>query len=123
MARNLTAAFEFVSSTTIATGGSTVIDCWLVNFGSAAPASTTGIYLSTDTTITTSDRLVTTVTSPALTIHGTPGYYDRQTVTLNLPGDLAPGTYYIGGIADYTNGITESDEANNNHEVTRISAA
>ena len=48
------------------------------------------------------------------------GYEDHQTVTLNLPGSLAPGTYYIGGIADYTNVIAEGNEANNNHEVTKI---
>ena len=37
-----------------------------------------------------------------------------------MSGSLAPGTYYIGGIADYTNAIAESNETNNNHEVTKI---
>ena len=92
-----------------------------VNFGKAsASASTTGIYLSTDATITTSDTLLTTVASASLTANGTAGYHDHQTVALNLSGSLAPGTYYIGGIADYTNAIAESNEANNNHEVTKI---
>ncbi|MBR1092402.1 hypothetical protein JQ621_33580, partial [Bradyrhizobium manausense] len=31
------------------------------------------------------------------------------------------GTYYIGGLADYNNAISESNEANNNHNVTQIS--
>jgi serralysin len=68
MGPDLVAAFDSVSSTTIAAGGSSSIDYWLVNLGKgAASASTTGIYLSTDATITTSDTLVTTVSSSALT--------------------------------------------------------
>ncbi len=118
---DLAAAFDSVSSTTIAAGDSATIDYWLVNFGKgAASASTTGIYLSTDATITTSDTLVTTVASASLTANGTAGYYDHQIVALNLSGSLAPGTYYIGGIADYTNAVAESNETNNNHEVTKI---
>ena len=118
---DLVAAFDAVSSTTIAAGGSATIDYWLVNFGKgAASASTTGIYLSTDATITTSDTLLTTVASASLTANGTAGYYDHQIVALNLSGSLAPGTYYIGGIADYTNAVAEGNEANNNHEATKI---
>ena len=93
-----------MSNTTIAAGGSTTVDFWVVNFGNAtAGASTSGLYLSTDSTITTADTLLATVASPALTPDGTAGYYDHQTVSLTLPGNLAPGTYYIGGIADYNN--------------------
>ena len=58
--------------------------------------------------------------SPSLTANGTTGYYDHQTISLTLPGDVTPGTYYIAGIADYTNAIAESNEANNNHNVTQI---
>ena len=101
-----------VSNTTIAPGGSTSVDFWVVNFGNAASAaSTSGLYLSTDATITTSDTLLATVASPALTPMSTPGYYDHQTVSLTLPGNLAPGTYYIGGIADYNNAVAESNES------------
>jgi hypothetical protein len=60
------------------------------------------------------------VGSGALTASGTAGYYDHQNITVNLPGSLAPGTYYIGGIADYTNGIAESNEVNNNYNVRQI---
>ncbi|MCK1408089.1 CARDB domain-containing protein [Bradyrhizobium sp. 76] len=118
---DLTASFDSVSSTSVAVAGSTTIDFWLVNFGKAAAAmSTSGVYLSTDATITTSDTLLTTIASPGLTANGTAGYYDHQTVTLTLPGNLSAGTYYIGGIADYANSVTESNEANNNHSVTQI---
>ena len=118
---DLTVSFDSLSSSTIAAGGSTSIDYWLVNFGkAAAAASTSGIYISTDATITTSDTLLMTVGAGALTASGTAGYYDHQTITLNLPGSLAPGTYYIGGIADYANGVVESNEANNNYNVKQI---
>ena len=33
---------------------------------------------------------------------------------VNLPGNLAPGTWYIGALADYHSQIGESNEANNN---------
>ena len=102
-------------------GGSTAIDYWLVNFGAAASAaSISGIYISTDATITTADTLLSTVASPALAANSVSGYYDHQAITLNLPGSLAPGTYYIGGIADYTNAIVESNEANNNYQARQI---
>ncbi|MDE5443681.1 matrixin family metalloprotease [Bradyrhizobium sp. CSA207] len=121
---DLTASFDSVSSTTIAAGGSATVDFWMVNFGKAvAAASTSGLYLSTDSTITTGDTLLTTVASPGLTVNGAPGYFDHQTISLALPGNLAPGTYYIGGIADYTNAIAESNETNNNHSVTQITVA
>ncbi|KRQ10152.1 NF038122 family metalloprotease [Bradyrhizobium manausense] len=118
---DLTASFDSVSSTTIAAGGSTNVDFWVVNFGKAAAApSTSGFYFSTDATITTGDTLLSTVASPGLTANGTPGYYDHQAITLTLPSNVAPGTYYIGAIADYTNAIAESNETNNNHNVTQI---
>ncbi|WP_410958787.1 hypothetical protein, partial [Salmonella sp. 6201] len=85
----------------IAAGGSTNVDFWVVNFGeAAAAASVSGLYLSTDATIDTGDTLLTTVASPGLSANGATGYYDHQTVSLALPANLAPGTYYIGGIAD-----------------------
>ena len=37
-----------------------------------------------------------------------------------LPGNLAPGTYYIGGIADYNNQVSESNEVNNTYNVAQI---
>ncbi|MCK1380215.1 M10 family metallopeptidase C-terminal domain-containing protein, partial [Bradyrhizobium sp. 24] len=118
---DLTASYDSVSSTTIAAGGSTNIDFWVVNFGkAAAAASISGLYLSTDATITTGDTLLTTVASPGLSANGATGYFDHQTISLELPANLAPGTYYIGGIADYNNAISESNEANNNHNVTQI---
>jgi serralysin len=93
-----------------------------MNIGNAVSgASTAQIYLSTSPTITTSDTVLATLTSPqTLATVSQPGYYDHQQVTVALPGNLAPGTYYIGGIADYNNQVTESNETNNTYNVVQV---
>jgi Ca2+-binding RTX toxin-like protein len=68
-----------------------------------------GIYLSTDSVIDASDLMVTTAQSRSLQgftlFTDSPPFY--------VPSNLAPGTYYIGAIADWSNSIVESDETNN----------
>jgi Ca2+-binding RTX toxin-like protein len=63
----------------------------------AAPASMTGIYLSADTTIATSDKLIATSPAPALA----PGGSDTESVALSLPTNLAAHVYYLGAISDF----------------------
>ncbi len=75
----------------------------------AAAASTTGIYLSTDSTITSSDTLLNAGSTPSLA----PGGSDNESVSVPFPGNLAAGTYYIGAIANYNGQVTESNAANN----------
>ena len=41
-------------------------------------------------------------------------------MSVTLPGNLAPGTYYIGGIADYNNQVSESDETDNTYNAVQI---
>ena len=103
-----------VDKTTVATGGSLTVDAYNMNLGNATVGpSTAQIYLSADATITASDTALATVsTSTTLATVGQPGYFDHQTLTVALPGNLAPGTYYIGGLADYNNQISESNENN-----------
>jgi Ca2+-binding RTX toxin-like protein len=74
-----------------------------------AGASTTGIYLSTDSTITTGDTLLTTVATPALNA----GTSDNENAALVLPSNLTPGTYYVGAVTDYNNQVVEGNETNN----------
>jgi len=70
----------------------------LHNTGTAtAAASTTGVYLSADSAITTSDHLVGTAPAPALPA----GNYDTESAALNLPANLKPATYYLGAISNY----------------------
>src|SRR6266850_1236933 len=65
--------------------------------GSSA-ASTTGLYLSTDSTITATDMLLGTFSSPALQSGGT----HNESISFSLPANLAAGTYYLGVVADST---------------------
>jgi hypothetical protein len=115
------AEYVSVGNTTVAAGGSTTVDAYAMNLGNGVSgASTAGIYLSTDANITTSDTLLTTVNSGTLATVSQPGYYDHQTLSVTLPGNLAPGTYYIGGIADYNNHVSESNETNNTYNVVQV---
>jgi CARDB len=110
---NLT-EYVVVSNTALSTVAITTVTALDINLGAfSSPGSTAGIYLSTDSTITTSDTLLTTLTSPGLAAVGQSGYYDAQSVQVTLPGSLAPGTYFIGGIADYNNQVAESNETDN----------
>jgi Ca2+-binding RTX toxin-like protein len=80
------------------------------NIGSeAAAASTAGLYLSTDATITISDRLVGSYSSPSLQAGGT----DSESIAWSLPTNLSAGTYHLGVIADATSQVAESNESNN----------
>lgn len=115
-----------VNKTTALAGDSLTVDAYNMNLGNGVDATptTAGIYLSTDATITTSDTLLTTIsTSATLATVSQPGYYDHQTVTVTLPGNLAPGTYYIGGLADYNNHLAESSETNNAYNVVQVTVA
>jgi Ca2+-binding RTX toxin-like protein len=75
----------------------------------AAAASTAGIYLSTDGTITTADILIGTIAIPSLAAGGSVS----GNVTVPFPSSLTAGTYHLGVIADYNNQIAESNESNN----------
>ncbi len=99
-----------LSSSSVAIGGSVTLNYGVINFGNAvAGASNSGIYLSTDRTITTSDTLLRTDSVQSIS----PNYGEWEQIDITIPVTVAAGTYYIGAIADYNNAITESNEANN----------
>ena len=68
------------------------------------------MYLSTDSTITTSDTKLGS-TQQASSISG--GSYRSGTYSPTLPSNLAQGTYYFGIIVDTTSRVSEGDETNN----------
>jgi subtilisin family serine protease len=68
-----------------------------------------GFYLSTNSRITANDRRIGTVSLSAIPA----GASIALTVNAAIPSDLAPGTYYIGAIADDTGALRESIEVNN----------
>jgi VCBS repeat-containing protein len=103
-----------LSATTVTPGDNITFTYWVDNFGTGpAPASQTGIYLSTDSVITSSDVLLTIVNTPQLTTlsgsHGT----DFESVGITIPGGLVAGQYFIGAIGDYNGQIAELSEINN----------
>jgi Ca2+-binding RTX toxin-like protein len=82
----------------------------------SAPVSDSGLYLSTDKTITTADTLIGTFHGSALSAGGS----QAESIALALPGNLAAGTYYIGVLADSTGQVTESNESNNASSVQTV---
>ena len=66
------------------------------------------IVLSTNNIISTSDRVIASGRA-----FGPAGTFVFATFPLRVPGDLAPGTYFVGGILDPANIISEAREANN----------
>lgn len=80
------------------------------NNGETPKKPNVGWYISTDSTITTSDTLFETTSLPRLYI----GHTDTLLTTITIPTNLTSGTtYYLGAIIDYDNKINETDENNN----------
>jgi Ca2+-binding RTX toxin-like protein len=86
------------------------------NLGGSAGVSTTALYLSTDSTVTTADTVLTTFGVPAI------GSLSSASVTaaLAFPGNLTPGTYFLGAIADINGQVTEENESNNLWNVVAV---
>jgi large repetitive protein len=76
---------------------------------SAAGVFRLGIYLSTDTVITRSDTQIGTCNFPSLGVEATA----TCSGNITLPANIAPGSYHVGGFADDTEQVSESDENNN----------
>jgi Ca2+-binding RTX toxin-like protein len=93
----------------LAVTGSTV-NFALKDVGAAAAgASVSALYLSTHTTVTTSDTLIGTYSASSLQAGAT----QSESIAFSLPSNIAAGTYYLGVIADATSKVAESNETNN----------
>ncbi len=68
-----------------------------------------GLYLSSDTTITTGDTFLATFGVGSLAANGSVSISTNVTIGASH----TPGTYYVGVIADYQYAVTEASEANN----------
>ncbi|HEY5649532.1 MAG TPA: CARDB domain-containing protein, partial [Nitrospiria bacterium] len=75
-----------------------------------------GIYLSTDTTITTDDILRALISVGPMAV----GESRTFNTDVLIQGFIEPGTYYPGAIADEGDVIVESDETNNAVAGSRI---
>ncbi|HEY2034595.1 MAG TPA: NF038122 family metalloprotease [Rhizomicrobium sp.] len=79
------------------------------NTGSGvATPSVAGIFLSSQTNVTTSGTLVGTVSIPSLAV----GDSASELASLALPTDLTPGKYYLAAIANFDGSTAESNSAN-----------
>ncbi len=113
-----------VSPTTAQAGDSVTVSFDILNQGTGvATASTTNIRISSSPdTVTTSDPLLTNMSTPSIAAGAS--FEVRETVT--IPSDLADGTYYIWVIADVdsTAGQGSENEANDKvNEPVTIGAA
>ncbi|MBI3618316.1 MAG: hypothetical protein HY210_08935 [Candidatus Omnitrophica bacterium] len=77
--------------------------------GSITASFIVGYYLSPDAVITTADTRIGLRSVTGLAANAS----KSGTVNVTIPSTLAPGTYYVGAIADYTNVRLEQDENNN----------
>ncbi len=78
-------------------------------------ASNLQLYLSTDNVITTADTPVSNVI--AFNALGGGGASPATTLGVQIPPATAPGTYYIGAIADVDEQVTEGNENDNTRAV------
>jgi subtilase family serine protease len=94
-----------VSGPTTATPGSTIIvNNTARNNGLDAGPFNVGIYLSNTSTITTLNRLLATRrVSAGLAFNQT----SAQGTSVQIPADVAPGTYFLGAIADIDDEVDE----------------
>jgi hypothetical protein len=96
-------------------GGYITVDDTVKNQGTAATETTfgnisVGYYLSTDATITAADTFLGNRLIPASLAGGASG---SSSQSVYVPATLAPGTYYLGAIADRTGIQVETNESNN----------
>jgi len=99
------------ASNTWHSGASTSVSSTITNHGTSSSGTTTyaGIYLSADAMITSSDQLLATHLVRDLG----PGLSNAHMSNIVVPSNLTAGTYYLGAIADRSNAISETNEANN----------
>ncbi len=109
-----------VSGSPVAAGGSITITDTTKNAGAGnAGASTTRFYLSTNATYEATDTFLGSRDVPPLPGGGTT---NGGTTICVIPTGTAAGTYYVIGVADSANAVTETTETNNNAvTIVRIS--
>lgn len=103
------------------TGSNIIITSRVKNQGNLSTGSgfSVGLYLSLDSTITTADTFLGSRPSPVLS----PGAIDQKNTSVTIPMSVAPGTYFLGAIADDPGVIAETNEGNNSKAGNTITIA
>ena len=100
----------YLSPSVSAPNGVVNTSCYINNQGnSTATSSNVGYYLSTNTVLDANDVLLLNVPGTALTAGG----YSSRYANLTIPAGTAIGNYYVLFVADPTNAVAETNEANN----------
>jgi hypothetical protein len=98
------------SPSTVAAGNNVSLTATVANQGGgSASASAVGFYLSNDQVLSANDVLLGTSPGGALGLNLTAS----RPLTAAVPATTAPGSYYVIFVADPTNAVAESNEANN----------
>ena len=100
----------FVGAPTSAGAGAviSVTDITRNSGGGAATASTTKLYLSRDTTVSTDDIVLGSRAVPALD----PNAFDRLVTQVTIPAGTAPGAWFVIARADSEGAVAETNETN-----------
>ena len=85
----------------------------LANLGGQESYSLTLFAISTDPTITWADYWIGCHYFRSLA----PGSFANIAPVYYIPANLAPGTYFIGGMVDFINLVAERDESNNSNVI------
>jgi subtilase family serine protease len=92
-----------------AAGATIIVSETTRNLGSAAGATATRYFLSTDTTLDASDTLLGSRPVPPLGVNES----SAASVGLTIPGPTSPGTYYVIAQSDGEAAVIELVETNN----------
>ncbi|MCW3104191.1 MAG: hypothetical protein JWO09_2631 [Bacteroidetes bacterium] len=107
---DLQPAIPSLTATNLAMGSSTRLYTYINNTkGGNCPAQQVACYFSSDTIPDASDVLLGTQTLNRIGGNSSGWIYD----TLNIPGSILPGQYYVLVVADQGAIIDETNEANN----------
>jgi trimeric autotransporter adhesin len=98
-----------VSATGKANGLITVTDTTANQGTTSLPASSTGFYLSTNSTFGTDDVFLGSRAVGTLA----PLASESGSTQVTVPANTAPGSYFVFAVADWNNTVLEANEANN----------
>jgi len=99
-----------VSGSVPAGGSVTVTDTTRNGGGGSAGASTTRFYVSTNGAVDASDTMICNRNVSPLAA----GTSEMGSTVCTVPAGMPAGTFYLIGVADSGNAVTETTETNNN---------
>lgn len=105
-----TGSSGLISTPVSATRGSTItMQFTMENLGTTTNSPVVGHFLSTNTTISTSDIRIGTTSGLSMSR----GTVRTVSVSVTIPSTVAPGVYFLGSIVDVNNTLVETNETDN----------